>query len=158
MNLALSAVPIARRRQAAVGAGLFAALFCAVGIVAMSGGDALVVVFGAVALLVAAVLALITWGVLHSVRLDVAERQLDAAIEDALAAGGHGCGCGHEHDPNELHVQHAGADQRGDTCEHDGAGRSCEHDGAGVSCEHDGAGTSCEHDCDTCVLASLRKG
>ena len=41
------------------------------------------------------------------------------------------CGCGHDHDPDELHVTDGG-------------------------CAHDGRGTDCTHNCDSCVLASLR--
>lgn len=88
-------------------------------------------VFSAVALVVAATLALVAWGLLHSVKIDTAESQLDAAIEDAIAAGTDlSCDCGHEHDPNELHVS--------DTC------------------AHDGSGAKCSHDCDSCVLAAMR--
>jgi hypothetical protein len=131
VNPALSAIPLARRRRASATLGLFAALFLAVGAVALTGDDGLVRAFAVIALLVAVFLALTAWGVLHSVRLDVAEQRVDAVLEAAVA--GHpaaACGCGHEHDPDELHVQDA--------------------------CEHDGSGTACEHDCETCVVAALR--
>jgi hypothetical protein len=135
----LSAVPAARRRRAAATVGLLAMLFVAVGAVALTGGpDATVRVFAIVALVAAGALALISWGLLHSVRLDVAtdaaiaaEASLDAAIEQALAESGRtSCDCGHDHDASEMHVQ--------------------------KGCAHDGAGTDCAHDCDTCALAALR--
>jgi len=134
VNSALSGVPIARRRTAAATLALFAVLFLAVGAVAATGtGTGVVRAFAAVALLVAVVLGLLAWGVAHSVKLDLAEQRLDAAIEQAVAAHGGtalACGCGHDHDPDELHVTDA--------------------------CAHDGAGETCEHDCETCVLAALR--
>jgi hypothetical protein len=70
------------------------------------------------------------------VRLDVAEERLNKAIEEAIAARGGtvgdlACGCGHDHDADEMHVT---ADP----------------------CAHDGTGVECAHSCDTCVLASLR--
>lgn len=115
---------------------LFATLFAAVGAVAATGrGTAAAPVFCAIALAVAVLLGLIAWGVQRSIRIDLAERSLDAAIEETIAhAGGHAamCGCGHEHDPDELHVTDAEA------------------------CAHDGSGAACSHDCETCVLAALR--
>jgi hypothetical protein len=128
-------VPAARRRRAAATVGLIAMLFVAVGAVALTGRpDAVVRVFAIVALIAAALLGLISWGLLRSVRLDAtaaAEANLDAAIEQALAESGDlSCGCGHDHDPSQMHVQ--------------------------TGCAHDGSGTDCEHDCDTCALAALR--
>jgi hypothetical protein len=134
VNSALSGIPITRRRRLAATLGLFAVLFVAVGAVAATGSTPTTVrVFSAVSLAVAAALALIAWGVLHSVKIDLAESTLDAAIEDALAARGGtdiACSCGHDHDPDELHVTDA--------------------------CSHDGNGADCTHNCDTCVLAAMR--
>lgn len=129
MSSSLSAIPIAKRRQVLLVLGLFALLFAAVGIVAMTGSaPGMVRVFGVVALVVAVLDGLAAWGVAHSIRIDRAEQRLDAAIRETLAAhGGAGvlCDCGHEHDPDELHVSD---DARGDTCAHDGAGDGCAHD------------------------------
>jgi hypothetical protein len=112
---------------------LFAGLFLGIGAVASTGTrTAAAPVFAVVAFVVAALLALIAWGVLHSVRLDRSERRVDEVIEAAVA--GHGarvCDCGHEHDPDELHVTDA--------------------------CAHDGTGNACAHDCQTCVLAAMHR-
>jgi hypothetical protein len=124
----LSGIPVPRRRQLAATVVLFAALFLAVGAVAMTGRAATVKVFGGIALVIAVLLGLIAWGVARSIRIDVADRRLDAAIEAAVSEHGMGCGCGHDHDADELHV----------------------------SCGHDGAGTECERDCETCVLSAMR--
>lgn len=135
MSSPLSSVPIGARRRLAATLGLFAVLFVAVGAVAATGrGSAAAPVFSAVALVIAALLALMAWGVQHSIKIDLAEQRLDRAIEDAIAARGGNvlaCGCGHEHDPGELHVTDA-------------------------DCAHDGSGAACTHDCETCVLAALR--
>jgi hypothetical protein len=141
---ALSTVPPARRRRAAATLGLFAALFLAVAAVALTGGPATAVrVFAIVALGTAVLLGLISWGLLHSVRVDAAGAGLDAAIEQALAEnGGVSCGCGHDHDMSEMHVQ-------------GGAAAACEHDGTGVECPSGGP-PACGGDCDTCALAALR--
>lgn len=143
VNSSLSGVPIAARRRLAATLGLFAVLFVAVGAVAATGrGTAAAPAFSAVAIVVAVLLALIAWGVQRSIRLDLAEQRLDAAIEQAVAARGGdviACGCGHDHDPSELHVTDAEAPH--------------EH---GASCAHDGSGAACGHDCETCVLAALR--
>jgi hypothetical protein len=135
----LAGIPIERRRLLAATLGLFAVLFVAVGVVASTGATPGVVrVFSAVALVVAMVLGAIAWGVTHSVTIDVREQRLDRAIERAMAerapTGGHplSCGCGHDHDADELHVTDADA------------GR------CPVS------GTDCAHSCDSCVLASMR--
>lgn len=133
MSSSLSGIPIAKRRQLAATIGLFAALFVAVGLVATTGTTAGVVrVFAAVSIIVAVILALTAWGVLHSIKADLAEQQLDAAIEASVRAhGGSMCDCGHDHDPTEMHI-------RGD------------------SCAHDGSGDACAHDCQSCVLAAMR--
>jgi hypothetical protein len=138
----LSAVPIERRRQLSATIGLFAVLFFAVGAVAWTGPPTLGMrVFVGLAFLVSLLLALIAWGVLTSVRRDLAEQRLDAAIAETLAAkGALSCGCGHEHDPAEMHVSDASADGR-----------------ASADCAHDGAGAGCAHDCETCVLSAMRE-
>jgi hypothetical protein len=135
----LSAIPIAKRRQLLIVLAVFAALFAAVGIVAMTGNaPAMVRVFGMVALLVGVVDGLAAWGVAHSIGQDRAEERLNAAISETLAAhaaAGRLCDCGHDHDPDELHVSD---DSR--PCAH--------HNG---SCAHDGSGEACAHDCETCL-------
>ena len=88
--------------------------------------------FGALALVGAIFLGLIAWGLLRSLRLDAREAQLDAAVLDALTASGGGVGCGHDHDPTEMHVTDAEP-----TC---------------------GAGAACDHTCAECVLARSRDG
>ena len=94
--------------------------------------------FVVIALVVGILLALMGWGVVHSVRVDSADRSLDAAIEQAVAAApqrfGQLCNCGHEHDPTELHIT----------------------DAEPAPCQHDGGGAACAHDCASCVLGSLR--
>lgn len=129
----LSGIAVEKRRLLAATLGLFAALFIAVGAVAATGASTAVVKgFVAVALLLALLLALMAWGVAHSIKADVAEQGVDAAIEQAVRArGGSLCDCGHEHDPTELHV-------------------------TDDPCARDGAGAGCTHTCDTCVLARLR--
>lgn len=125
----LSGIPLPRRRQLAATLALFAALFVAVGAVAMTGRPATVRVFGGVALAIALLLGLMSWGVMRSIRVDAADQALDAAIEQAVAEQyGSLCSCGHEHDPNETHIMSA--------------------------CAH--TGDACERDCTTCVLAAMR--
>jgi hypothetical protein len=128
----LSGIPVEKRRQLAATIGLFAVLFFAVGAVAWTGPSTVGMrVFVGLAFTVAAVLALVAWGVLTSVKRDLADERLDAAIAETIAAkGGLTCGCGHDHDPTELHITDA--------------------------CAHDGSGEACAHDCETCVLAALR--
>jgi hypothetical protein len=137
----LSAVAIAKRRQFAATLGLLAMLFIAVGAVSATGATTgLVKAFVVVALLVAVCLGLMAWGVLHSVRMDVAEQRLDAAIEDAVRSSQRSmCGCGVEHDPDEMHFV-------------DGEGQHL----SGRKCASDGTGADCSHSCDTCVLAAQR--
>jgi hypothetical protein len=128
----LSGIPTDKRRQLAATLGLFAMLFFAVGAVALTVATTVgMKVFVGLAFVVAAVLGLIAWGVITSIKNDLAEQRLDDAIADAMAArNGQPCGCGHDHDVTEMHVQE--------------------------SCAHDGNGDACAHDCDTCVLAALR--
>ncbi len=152
----LSAIPVDKRRHLAATVGLFAVLFVAVGVVATTGSSpGAVRVFSAVSLSVAMLLALAAWGIAHSVKVDLAEQRLDAAIEASIgprAGAQTGCGCGHEHDPDELQVSEAEGHERGGheqrRYEHGGY----EHGG----CDHDGRGTNCAHSCDTCVLAALQ--
>ena len=133
----LSGIALAKRRQFAATLGLFAMLFIAVGAVAATGAtSAPIKAFVVIALLVAAVLGVVALGVLRSIKLELAEQRLDAAIADVVKArGGSMCDCGHDHDPAEMHVV---ADDRSDAC------------------AHDGSGADCSHSCDTCVLAALR--
>lgn len=141
MSSSLSGIAVAKRRQLAATLGLFAMLFIAVGAVAATGADnGVVKAFVVVSLLIALLLGLMAWGVLHSVRVDLAERDLDAAIEAAVAAHGTSlCDCGHEHDPDELHFT-------------DGEGQHLTGSNR-PACAHDGAGVDCAHSCDTCVFA-----
>lgn len=143
VSSSLSGIAVAKRRQLAATLGLFAMLFLAVGAVAATGANnGVVKAFVVVALLIAALLALMAWGVLHSVKADLAERRLDAAIEAAVAAQGASlCDCGHEHDPDELHFV-------------DGEGQHVTGSNHAPACAHDGTGTDCAHSCDTCVFAS----
>ena len=150
MSSPLSTLPVDKRKQLAATLGLFAVLFIAVGAVAATGpGTAAIRAFIVVALVVALLLALMAWGVVHSVRMDVADSRLDAAIEEAVAASPKGfgqlCDCGHQHDPTELHITDADVPDPADGTHRHSA-----------SCEHDGSGALCAHDCATCVLGSLR--
>jgi len=137
----LSDIEIDKRRQVAATLGLFAMLFIAIGAVAATGASTAVIKgFVVVSLILAVLLGLMAWGVLHSIKLDLADRNLDAAIEQAVKASGRQmCDCGHEHDPDELHFV-------------DGEGQHL----TGAKCAHDGSGLDCSHSCDTCVLAALR--
>ncbi len=146
MSSALSTIAPAQRRRAAATLGLFAMLFLAVGAVAFSGGPDLTVhIFGIIALVTAALLVLMAWGLAHSVKVDAAaaraaaaDADLDAAIAQALSEhDGASCGCGHDH----------GAPSQ--------AGGPA-HRQVTESCDHDGTGTRCDHSCDTCALAALR--
>lgn len=151
----LSGVPIEKRKQFAATLGLFSVLFVAVGAVAATGpGTAVIRVFVAVALVVAVLLALMAWGVVHSIKDDTAtaysveaERDMDALIDEALAASprkyGSLCNCGHDHDPTELHFT-------------DEDGLRSDAGPAADGCDHDATGVECRHDCADCVLASLR--
>jgi hypothetical protein len=140
MTSPLSGIPIEKRRHAAATVGLFAALFVAIGAVALTGRtSAAAPVFSVIALVLAALLGLIAWGITRGIRMDLAEMRLDAAIEATLAERPEYatlCSCGHDHDPNELHIT--------------------DEDKSGDSCSHDGAGAACAHDCGTCVLAAMR--
>jgi hypothetical protein len=153
----LSAISIERRRRLAATLGLFSVLCVTIGIVATTGSaPGLVRVFAVISITFAVVLGLMGWGVSHSVRAELAERRLEAAIDSAIdeisAKRGSplACGCGHDHDPTEMHVSDAGAQRPS-------PGKHARH---AAGCEHDGSGNDCAHNCDTCVmrevLASLR--
>jgi hypothetical protein len=132
MSSPLSRVPIAKRRQLAATLGLFSVLFVAVAAVtATEPSTSALKAFLVIALLVAVVLALMGWGVVNSVKRDLADQQLDEAIEQAIGTRSL-CSCGHDHDPTELHV-------------------------TDDPCDRDGHGQGCTHSCDTCVLASMRR-
>jgi hypothetical protein len=124
-------VPVAARARLAAMLGLFAVLFIAIGVVSATGAGATSApAFAAAAFVVATLLGLMAWGVRHSIAIDRAERRLDRAIEAAVASNGADmCGCGHQHDPDELHV---------------------------TDCGRDGTGAACAHDCANCVLAGYR--
>ena len=135
----LSVIPVHKRRQLSATLGLFSVLLIAVGAVAATGWSAPAMkIFVVIALLAGVVVAVMAWGVALSVRGDLEQERLDAVIVDAVAEHGRAggtvslaCGCGHEHDPEEIHV-------------------------TGDPCSHDGSGALCSRTCDTCVLSRLR--
>lgn len=147
MSTSLSSIAVEKRRQVAATLGLFAMVFLAVGAVsATSASTSIVKAFVVVALLVALLLALMAWGVLHSVKRDIAERELDATITAALAARGRSmCDCGVEHDPTELRLV---GDEHGKSVADQYANSG--------DCAHDGLGTDCSHSCDMCILSAMR--
>jgi len=126
----LAAVPVERRRRAGATAALVAAFLVPVGVLPWFGpAPGLLRVFSAAVLVVAVLLALIGWGLVRSTRIDARAAVLNAAVDDVLRASGGACDCGHEHDPDEMHVTDA------------------------PSC---GAGDACSRSCETCVLAAHR--
>src|SRR4051812_19569796 len=139
MSSPLAGIPTERRRRAAATVGLFAMLFLTIGTVAATGRSSEAApVFAAVAIVIAVLLGLIAWGIVRSVRADLAEQRLDAAIEATLAGRPEFaslCSCGHDHDPSVLHVTDADEPE---------------------ACAHDGGGAACAHDCSSCVLTALR--
>lgn len=150
MSSTLSVIDPHKRRQVAATLGLFAVLFVAVGTVAATGADTAVVkAFVVIALLVAVFLALMAWGVARSIKADLAEQRLDAVIERAVEAnGGAACGCGHDHDPSEMHLVGDERERRV------GEDRESSPD---EPCSRDGHGSACTHTCETCALATLRE-
>lgn len=126
-----------------------------VGMLAIVDGHAALVIVGVLALIAAAVIALAAWGMWQSVRLDAATAQLDAAVAGVLAEHGDSmrCGCGHEHDPNEMHVQ-TGVVHLGPASED--TGPAAPGLPVGTECAQDGTGATCSHTCQTCVLAARR--
>ncbi len=141
MSAALSSIPARKRQQLAGMLAGFAALFVAIGLVAATNASsAALKIIVVIAFVIGVLLGLLAWGVVASVRHDRGEQRISAALDAALAASGKSlrdltCGCGHEHDPDELHV--------------------VDEDGS-PACAHDGAGTDCAHTCETCVVAQLR--
>ena len=109
----------------------FCALFLAIGGVSLTGrGEAPELAFAALAFVLATGLGVVAWGMYRSVQVDQAELALDAAVQKTLAATGRRsqlCDCGHDHDPNDLHVTDA-------------------------ECSHDGTGVECAHNCELCLL------
>ena len=125
----LSAVAPAQRRTAARIAGLFAAVLLIVGVTPwLRDSPTALRALAVVVLLAAVTLALVAWGLVRSVALEQASSSVDAAVEAAMAAGGHQmCDCGEAHDPDEMHIT--------DACPSEGA---------------------CNHDCATCKLTALK--
>jgi len=114
VSSSLSSVPVERRRRAAAAIGLLATLLVAIGVLPwVSVASTGLRVMSAVALVAGLTLALVSWGLLASAGADRAEARLDAAIASTVADAG----CGHDHDPDEMHV--AGACPSGDACAHD---------------------------------------
>jgi hypothetical protein len=117
-------IPLARRQGAATTAAIFAGLLLTVGLLPwILAAPAAVRVLSAVSLLAGVFLALLSWGLARSVRQDLHETALDAALVRIAPQAG----CGHDHDPDELVVMDPDADQ----------------------CPSGGA---CTHSCDTCAL------
>lgn len=84
--------------------GGFAVLLLAIGALAVTASGVAPLVFATVAFTAAVLLALMSWGTLHSTR----------------PARAHACGCGHDHDPAELDVAADEDDACGrDECAHD---------------------------------------
>ena len=111
----------------------FCALFLAIGAVSLTGrGEASEFAFAALAFALAIGLGVVAWGMHRSVQIDQAELALDTAVQGTLARRGQVCDCGHDHEPNELHVTDA-------------------------ECAHDGAGIECAHNCELCLLGGRRK-
>jgi hypothetical protein len=115
-------------------AGLVSAILVVAGTLPWTAHTAVLVRVLAIAVFAAGVLiGLVAWGLHHSIALDrrhAAEAEFDAALIEAAGPAG-ACGCGHAHDPEELHIVDA--------------------------CEHDGDGERCERNCESCVLATLRR-
>ena len=105
-------------------AGLLATLLVAIGVLPwVNLTSAGLRVMSVVALVAGLTLALVSWGLLASAGADRAEARLDAAIASTVADAG----CGHDHDPDEMHVA--------DACP---------------------SGDACAHDCATCLLGAAR--
>ncbi len=135
MQRQLAAVPVARRRQAAIALSLLAVLLLVVGVLPWTAPSAPGVRVSAVAALLAGVLvAFIAWGLIASVGRQARETAA-AELDGLLAEAAGGCDCGHDHSA-ELH----------------GAAP------AEASCPSPSgeAGHECNHTCDACVLSQLR--
>jgi hypothetical protein len=137
----LSTVPARSRRHIAGALGLFAVLFIAVGSVAATQANtAALQAFVAVALVVALLFALLSWGFAYSIKIDESDAALADAVDRVLAQRPASlCSCGHEHDPDEMHTTGPAGTQ-------DGTGTDGTHD-----CAHDCA-DDCAHDCADCPL------
>ena len=106
-----------RRRRAAATAGLTAALLVAVGILPWTAPAPVAIrVVATLALVVAALFALVAWGLLASVRADAAELRVDAAAAAILAEAG-ALDRRHDHDRDEMHA--TDACPSGEACTHD---------------------------------------
>jgi hypothetical protein len=102
----LAVVAPAQRRIAAILCGAFAVVLLIVGLVPWF-GDAPVTlrVLAVAVLVVAAALALVSWGLVRGLALERSEASLDAAVEAGVrAAGQQMCDCGVAHDPDEMHI------------------------------------------------------
>jgi hypothetical protein len=133
----LSAVPVERRRRAAVGLGLMAVLLAAIAILPWTAAaPASVRVLAVAALAAAGFAGLLAWGLAHSIALDarrLAEAELDAQL---IAAAGEGCDCGHDH--------------LADGSLHGSAAAAPASDCAATP------NSECPHTCPSCVLAQRR--
>jgi hypothetical protein len=133
----LSAVPVEQRRRAAIGLGLIAVLLAVIGILPWAAAAPASVRVLAVAALVAAVLAgFLAWGLAHSISVDTARRaeaELDAQL---IAAAGHSCDCGHDHQA-------------------DATPHGTQSTAPSTACEAS-PDADCPHTCASCVLAQLR--
>jgi hypothetical protein len=134
----LSALPPAARRRGALGLGGFAVLAAVVGVLCLLAGEVVLLVIGVLALLVAVGAALAAGGMWYSVRLEQSAADVDRAVTDALAEHPRAlqCDCGHEHDPDELHVTDA------EPCAADGGGAACAHDCATCLFQRDASGSA----------------
>jgi hypothetical protein len=103
------------RRRTGAFTGLFAALFLAVGVIALVGDvNVIVKVLGVIALVGGVILGLVAWGLLNSIRVDRYAAELDAEIAAAIAEHDATCNCGHNH-----------ATEPAKTCAGDGTGANC---------------------------------
>lgn len=146
----LSAVPARQRLRAANVAALFAVLLLVVGVLPwFANAPASVRVLASVSLLGGVGLTLITWGLRRSVTLDgavAAALEFDAVVSSAVAEAGGGCGCGHEHNPDDLTF----ADEPAE-------GQAQIGHATGSSHPHDcAAAGSCDQSCASCALGALR--
>ena len=143
MSSALSSVPETQRRTSAYVSGGMAVLMAVIAVLPwLTDAPAAVRLFAVVAAFAAVLLGLVSWGLLHSLRSDAAEADLDATLSSAASAAGFGCtGCGHDHDLDEMTVTDHDAD--------DAASRPQESAAAGCGASE----AACAHDCAACVLS-----
>jgi hypothetical protein len=136
MSSPLSAVPLERRRRAAWLAASLAASMVVIFVLAwVRPAPGVIRLFAAVALVGAGMLGLMTWGVVRSMRSDQVHAAVDAAI---VATGAVTCDCGHEHDPDELHVTDAACAPEGASCDHSCA--TCLHAASVGPADHQAEG------------------